>query len=106
MFRKHFDLCLRFVLGLDFEDFTVARVSRSIHTVDLLYGFLLAIDNMIGFFVLRPGLGNDLEIKDVGTTIDGIFDRNSFCEVIHESLFDNNHCIVNSPRPFYRDTII
>ena len=106
MVGEHFDFrgcaCFRFYL----EQLPVSLVSRGIHTVYLLYRDLLAIDNVVGFTVFCPGLGYQLEVKNIRTAIDCVLNGCTVDEILNESFFDDNHVVVYRPCTLYGHTVV
>lgn len=94
---EHFDFCRSVRLSLDLKQLPVSLVCRSIHTVDTLNRHLLTIDNVIGFTVFRSCFCDKLKIENIRTAVDCVLNRCAVDEILNQSLFHDNHVVIDSP---------
>ena len=101
MLRETADFGIVTFFGMSLDECSVSGIFDSVDPVAFLNRDFLAINNVIDLGVETRCFCYKLKAEKVVTTIDGIFDRDSLCEVV-ENRFGNDSRIVVDIKPSCR----
>ena len=103
MFRELFNFGFAVIRCFDFVEFAIGLVVSSVDSVDFLDGLFLTVDNMVGVFVFSPSLGDQLELGNVVTVVDGVFWGSLADEVFFDGLSHDDGVVIDVERSCWGD---